>query len=88
MNKKNNKKIGLRSARMRQLGMRQIDPNSLQAVTVTVSSSTPPITTLTLTANNIYSSTSKSNSYLYTEKELNNPYLPYLLCDPRNIYFF
>ena len=84
MNKKNNKKIGLRSARMRQLGMRQ-SADSFQAVTVTIPSYTPPITTLTLTANNIYSST--SNSYLYKEKELNNPYL-YLICNPSNIYFF
>ena len=92
MNKRNNKKVGLRSARMRQLaGMRQLTPaDSFQALTVTVSSSTPPITTLTLTANNIYSSTSKSNSYLYTEKALNNQEDPYLLylCNPRNIYFF
>ena len=89
MNKKNNKKIGLRSARMRQLaGMRQLTPaDSFQALTVTVSSSTPPITTLTLTANNIYSST--SNSYLYIEKaaEKEDPYLLYL-CNPRIIYFF
>ena len=89
MNKNNNKKIGLRSARMRQLGMRQSTPvvDSFQAVTVTIPSSTPPITTLTLTANNIYSPTSKSNSYLYKEKKLNNLYLLYL-CDPCNIYFF
>lgn len=89
MNKKNNKNIGLRSARMRQLaGMRQLDLDRdyrdyLQALTVTVSSSTPPITTLTLTAN-IYSSTSKSKSYLYTEKEDES-----YGCDPlNNIYFF
>ena len=82
MNKNNNKKIGLRSARMRQLGMRQSTPvvDSFQAVTVTIPSSTPPITTLTLTANNIYPSTSKSNSYLYKEKKG-------FVCDPRNIYF-
>jgi hypothetical protein len=53
MNKNNNKKIGLRSARMRQLGMRQSTPvvDSFQAVTVTIPSST----TLTLTANNMLS---------------------------------
>ena len=84
MNKNNNKKIGLRSARMRQLaGMRQLTPaDSFQALTVTASSSTPPITTLTLTAN-IYSSTSKSKSYLYTEKEDER-----YGCDPLRVYFF
>ena len=96
MNKNNNKKIGLRSARMRQLGMRQlgmrqIDPNSLQAVTVTIPSSTPPITTLTLTANKMLDS-SKYNSYLRYEHYIKTPDLDdffiLILCRSGDIYFY
>lgn len=70
MNKNNNKKVGLRSARMRSARMRQLARAgaggaddylfSLQALTVTVDS----LKTLTLTAN-IFSDSSGYNSHLF-----------------------
>ena len=95
MNKKNNKKVGLRSARMRQLaGMRQLTPaNSFQAVKVTIPSSTPPITTLTLTANKMSDSSNYNYSSLYYEPETESLNFlqhqdKYGFCRPVEIYFY